>query len=60
MRSRLRNTYWVQPFAEIKAACKKQKNKCVKIRRKNFKKYMDKVSEKGIETDERRNHHRWV
>ena len=42
--------YWVEPSAENKAAYKKQRNKCVKIRRKSIKRYMDKVSEKGIET----------
>ena len=34
VRSRLRNKYWVEPSAENKAAYKKQRNKCVKIRRK--------------------------
>ena len=51
VRSRLRNKYWVEPSAENKAAYKKQRNKCVKIRRKSIKRYMDKVSEKGIETN---------
>ena len=50
MRSRLRNKHWVEPSAENKAAYKKQRNKCVKIRRKSIKRYMDKISEKGIET----------
>ena len=39
------------PSAGNKAAYKKQRNKCVKIRMKSVKKYMDKVSEKGIETN---------
>ena len=39
------------PSAGNKAAYKKQRNKCVKIRMKGIKKYMDKVSEKGIETN---------
>ena len=51
VRSRLRNKYWVEPSAENKAAYKKQRNKCVKIRRKSIKRYMDKVSEKGMETN---------
>ena len=51
VRSRLRNKYWVEPSAENEAAYKKQRNKCVKIRRKNIKRYMDKISEKGIETN---------
>ena len=51
VRSRLRNKYWVEPSAENKAAYKKQRNKCVKIRRKSIKRYMDKISEKGIETN---------
>ena len=51
VRSRLRKKYWVEPSAENKAAHKKQRNKCVKIRRKSIKRYMDKFSEKGIETN---------
>ena len=51
VRSRLRNKFWVEPTAENKAAHKKQRNKCVKIRRKSIKRYMSKVSEKGIETN---------
>ena len=50
VKSRLRNKFSVEPTAENKAAYKKQRNKCVKIRRKSIKRYMDKVSEKGIET----------
>ena len=44
VRSRLRNKYWVEPSTENKAAYKKQRNKCVKIRRKNIKRYMDKIT----------------
>ena len=51
VRSRLRNKYWVEPSAENKAAYKKQRNKCVKIRRKSIKRHIDKISEKGIETN---------
>ena len=51
MRSRLRKKYWVEPTADNKAEHKKQRNKCVKIRRKSIKKYMDKISEKSIETN---------
>ena len=51
VRSRLRNKYWVEPTTENKVAYQKQRNKCVKIRRKSIKRYMDKVSEKGIETN---------
>ena len=51
VRSRLRNKYWVEPSAENKAAYKKQRNKCVKIRRESIKRYMDKILEKGIETN---------
>ena len=51
LRSRLRNKYWVEPSVENKAADKKQRNKCVKIRRKSIERYMDKISEKGIETN---------
>ena len=50
VRSRLRNKYWVEPSAENEAAYKKQRNKCVKIRRKSIKRCMDKISERGIET----------
>ena len=53
VRSRLRNKYWVEPSAENKAAYKKQRNKCVKIRRKSIKRYMDKISEKGIKTNKK-------
>ena len=50
MRSRLRNKYWVQLSGKNKAAYKNQRNKFVKIRRKGIKRYMDKISEKDIET----------
>ena len=50
VKSRLRNKCWVETSAENKAAYKKQRNKCVIVRRKSIKRYMDKVSEKGIET----------
>ena len=44
VRTRLRNKYWVEPSAANKAAYKKQRNnKCVKIRRKSIKRYMDKI-----------------
>ena len=48
VKSRLRNKYWVEPTTENKVAYQKQRNKCVKIRRKSIKRYMGKVSEKGI------------
>ena len=51
VRSRLRNKYWVEPTTENKVAYQKQRNKCVKIRRKSIKRYMDKISEKGIQTN---------
>ena len=51
VRSRLRNKYWVEPSVEKKASYKNQRNKYVKTRRKSFKRYMDKISEKGIETN---------
>ena len=51
VRSRLRNIYLVEPSTENKATYKKQRNKCVKIRRKSIKRCMDKTSEKGIETN---------
>ena len=51
VRSRLRNKFWVEPSAENKAAYKKQRNKCVKIRRKIIKRYINKVSRKVIETN---------
>ena len=48
VRSRLRDKYWVEPSAENKAAYKKQRNNCVKIRRKVLKymwiKFQKKVS----------------
>ena len=51
VRCRSRNRYWVQPSVENKWAYNRQRNKCVKIRRKSIKKNMDKVPEKGIETN---------
>ena len=48
VRSRLRNNYWVEPSAENKAMYKKQRNKCVKIRRKSLRntwiKFQKKIS----------------
>ena len=41
VRSRLRNKYWAEPSAENKAAHKKQRNNCVKIRRKSIKRLRD-------------------
>ena len=43
---RLRNKYWVQPSVKSKASYNKQRNKCVKIRRKSSKRYMDKFQKK--------------
>ena len=51
VRSILRNKFWVEPSAENKAGYKKQRKKNVKIRRKSIKRYMDQVSEEGIETN---------
>ena len=42
-RSKLRNKYWKQPNKENKIAYKRQRNKCVKIRRKSIKTCMNKV-----------------
>ena len=39
VRSRLRDKYFVEPFAENKAAYKKQRNNCVKITRKSILSY---------------------
>ena len=50
--STIRNKYWVEPSTENKAY-KNQRNKYVKIRRKSIKRCMDKISEKGIETNKR-------
>ena len=36
VRSRLRNKYWVEPTTKNKAEYQKQRNKCVKIRRKSI------------------------
>ena len=51
VRSILINKFWVEPSAENKAGYKKQRKKCVKIRRKSIKRYMDQVSEEGVETN---------
>ena len=53
VRSTLRNKYWVEPSTKNKVTYKKQRNKCVIIRRKSIKRYMDKISEKVIETNKR-------
>ena len=53
VRSRLINKYWIEPSVENKTAYKKQRNKCVKIIWKSIKRYMDKILEKGIETNKR-------
>ena len=45
VKSTLRNKYWVEPSTENKAY-KKQRNKCVKIRRKSIKRCVDKISER--------------
>ena len=46
--NRLRNKYWAKLSAENKAAYKRQRNKCVKIRRKSVRdiwiKFQKKVS----------------
>ena len=51
MRSKSRTKYWVEPSAKNTAACKKERNNCLKERRKIIKRYMDKLSGKGIENN---------
>ena len=50
-RSRLRNKFCESPSKENEALYKKQRNKCVSLRRKSIKKYFDDITNYGIATN---------
>ena len=50
-RTRLKNKYWRDPSSENKLAYKKQRNLCVSIRRKSITNYLNKFTDKGLETN---------
>ena len=49
-RSRLHNKFYESPSKENKVLYKKQRNKCVILRRKSIKKYFDNITKYGIAT----------
>ena len=50
-RTRLKNKYWRDPSSENKLAYKKQTNLCISIRRKSITNYLNKFTDKGLETN---------
>ena len=50
-RSRLRNKFCKSPLKENEALYKKQRNKCVSLRRKSIKKYFNDITNYGIATN---------
>ena len=50
-RSRLRNKYWKNPTPENELRYKQQKNKCVSLRKKSMKVYLNKSAADGIVTN---------
>ena len=50
-RTRLKNKYWRDPSRENELAYKKQRNLCVSIRRKSITNYLNKFTDKGLETN---------
>ena len=49
-RTRLKNKYWRYPSKENELAYKKQRNLCASIGRKSITNYLNKFSDKGLET----------
>ena len=47
-RSRLRNKYWKNPTSENELWYKQQRNKCVSLRKKNMKLYLNKLAAGSI------------
>ena len=47
----MKNKYWQDPSRENKLAYKKQRNLCVSIRRKTITNYLNKFTDKGLETN---------
>ena len=50
-RSRLRNKYWKNPTSENELRYKQQRNKCVSLRKKSMKLYLNKLVAGGIVTN---------
>ena len=50
-RSRLRNKYWKNPTSENELRYKQQRNKCVSLRKKSMKLYLNKSAADGIVTN---------
>ena len=50
-RTRLKNKYWRDPSRENQLAYKKQRNLCASIRRKSITNYLNKSTDKGLETN---------
>ena len=50
-RTRLKNKYWWDPSRENELGYKKQRNLCVSIRRKSTTNYLNKSTDKGLETN---------
>ena len=50
-RTRLKNKYWRDPSRENELAYRKQRNLCVSIRRKSITNYLNKFTDKGLETN---------
>ena len=50
-RSRLRNRYFKNPTKENETSYKKQRNKCVSLRRRSITQHFSKITSKGIMTD---------
>ena len=50
-RTRLKNKYWRDPSRENVVVYKKQRNLCVSIGRKSITNYLNKFSDKGLETN---------
>ena len=49
-RTRLKNKYWREPSRENKLAYKKQRHLCISRRRKSITNYLNKFTDKGLET----------
>ena len=50
-RTRLKNKYWQDRSRENELAYEKQRNLCVSIRRKSITNYLNKFTDKGLETN---------
>ena len=50
-KTRLKNKYWRDPSRENELAYNRQKNLCASIRRKGITNYLNKFTDKGLETN---------